>query len=67
MTCQRTTVNVLVTRKLKKFIASLLRLGKYKLTSEVVREWLRLLDQRVRCRTPISEMLKNDLKEKGHL
>ncbi|MEI2583104.1 type II toxin-antitoxin system ParD family antitoxin [Scytonema sp. PRP1] len=56
-----------MTRELKKFIASLVRLGKYKLTSEVVREWLRLLDQRVRCRTSISEMLKNDLKEKGHL
>ncbi|WP_332989978.1 ribbon-helix-helix domain-containing protein [Scytonema sp. PRP1] len=67
MTCQRTTLNVSVTRELKKFIASLVRLGKYKLTSEVVREWLRLLDQRVRCRTSISEMLKNDLKEKGHL
>ncbi|WP_414581707.1 ribbon-helix-helix domain-containing protein [Scytonema sp. PCC 10023] len=56
-----------MTREPKQFIASLVRLGKYKLTSEVVREWLRLLQPQVQCRTPISEMLKNDLKEKGHL
>ncbi|WP_158054476.1 ribbon-helix-helix domain-containing protein [Scytonema sp. HK-05] len=55
-----------MTREPKQFIASLVRLGKYKLTSEVVREWVRLLQPQVQCRTPISKMLKNDLKEKGH-
>jgi len=45
MTSQRTTLNVSLTPELSEFIASLVRSGKYKSASEVVREALRLLQQ----------------------
>ena len=57
----RTTLNVSLTPDLSRFVENRLRSGKYQTRSEVVREALRLLEDRDRAPTASVEELKREI------
>lgn len=65
MTGQRSTLNVSLTPELSDFIASLVRSGNYKSSSEVVREGLRLLQQQTSNLAFTNKNYQVDVEEEG--
>ncbi len=62
---QRATLNVSLTPELNEFIASLVQSGQYKSASEVVREGLRLLQQRKPTQSGPNKRQMNEMGDKG--
>lgn len=62
MATNRTTVNISLTPELEAFLQSRVRSGRYLSSSEVVREALRLLEQREQEREAAMAELKTKLK-----
>ena len=57
----RTTLNVSLTPDLSRFVEDRLRSGRYQTASEVVREALRLLEERERATVADIEALKREI------
>ena len=57
----RTTLNVSLTKDLSRFVENRLRSGKYQTASEVVREALRLLEERDHAPVASIEDLKREI------
>jgi antitoxin ParD1/3/4 len=61
MATTRTTLNVSLTGELSRFVENRLRSGRYQSASEVVREALRLLEDRERSPVASVEQLKQEI------